>query len=184
MKNFIYMHGGKKYNLDNPFVHSFNVEMIAHSLSNQCRFNGHTKQFYSVAEHSVRIASYLHHSGYMPDTCLAGLLHDAGEIITGDITRPVQNYFHLDSLKNFEEVVYIIICAQFGLSFKDIDRSIIKHVDMIICDCELNALVLNEVVYPSTPLTFRFECWPPETAKKEFLEMFDKLKKAARNDLS
>lgn len=50
------------------------IEDIAHSLSNMCRFCGHVREFYSVAEHSVRGASHLYGLN-----ALQFLLHDAAE---------------------------------------------------------------------------------------------------------
>lgn len=75
---------------------------VAHALSNICRFGGHTKVFYSVAEHSVRVAqllgstadrSYSAAGGDGPDPRtlrLWGLLHDAAEAFVGDLVRPLK----------------------------------------------------------------------------------------------
>lgn len=67
-----------------------NMEDISHSLSMICRYNGHVPSFYSVAEHSVRVAFYLRDAGYSPEECLTGLLHDASEAYVGDMVRPLK----------------------------------------------------------------------------------------------
>ena len=64
---------------------------IAHALGMQCRFNGHTKEFYSVAQHCVLVAELLSRRGASVKLQLYGLLHDAGEAYVGDVTVPVQN---------------------------------------------------------------------------------------------
>ena len=68
---------------------------IATALANTCRFNGHVKSFYSVAQHSV-LASLLVKAPEKtrPRDVLmlqrVALLHDAHEAYTGDIPRPLQ----------------------------------------------------------------------------------------------
>jgi len=64
----------------------FNVKDIAHALSQICRYTGHTKHFYSVAEHSLLVAGLmLEVVGGDP---FEGLLHDAAEAYLSDIATP------------------------------------------------------------------------------------------------
>jgi hypothetical protein len=74
---------GKTFFLDSP---TFDIEDIAHSLGNLCRYNGHIRHFYSVAEHSV-IVSLLMEELKLGDP-LEGLLHDAHEAYVADVVSP------------------------------------------------------------------------------------------------
>ncbi len=76
--------GRKFYPLD-PRAEDIDIQDIAHSLAMQCRFNGHCREFYSVAEHSVRVSRIL-----PAELQLAGLLHDAAEAYVSDLPRPVK----------------------------------------------------------------------------------------------
>lgn len=71
---------------------AFNIDhwVVAHSLAMQCRFNGHTPWFYSVAVHSVNVCRYLEMTGASTRVQLLGLIHDVGEAFVGDVTLPTQ----------------------------------------------------------------------------------------------
>lgn len=76
---------GKRFYPIDPKPEDVEIYDIAHSLSLLCRFNGHCRSFYSVAQHSVLVADKL------PDELkLFGLLHDAHEAYTGDFISPLK----------------------------------------------------------------------------------------------
>ncbi len=83
-------------------TYDVNVGVIAESLSKQCRFNGHCKGFYSVAEHSVLVSHLID-----PEYALAGLMHDVHEILTGDIPTPVKSV--VPQIKLFEERADLLV---------------------------------------------------------------------------
>lgn len=64
----------------------FDVVEIAHALSMQCRYTGHTSRFYSVAEHSCLVA-YIMKRFNLGDP-FEGLMHDATEAYLSDIASP------------------------------------------------------------------------------------------------
>lgn len=66
------------------------IRDIAHALAHTCRFGGHCRVFYSVAEHSIRVAKWLADSGQDTTTILCGLLHDAAEAYLVDLPTPLK----------------------------------------------------------------------------------------------
>lgn len=86
---------------------------IARALSHQCRYNGHCAVFYSVAEHSVKLADWFR--DVQDDVGLArqALLHDAAEAYLGDMIRPLKRY--VPDYLEAERAVEAVIFERFGL---------------------------------------------------------------------
>src|ERR1700677_3623058 len=47
---------GRAFYPSDPRPEYIDINDVAHALSMQCRFTGHVKKFYSVAEHSLRVS--------------------------------------------------------------------------------------------------------------------------------
>jgi len=105
---------GGAFDLLSPRAEDVSIQDIAHSLSNLCRYNGHSLRHYSVAEHSVLVATYaqavLHKS---PVEILHALLHDAGEAYTGDIATPMKEA--VPALRPFLKKIDAVVLGAFGL---------------------------------------------------------------------
>lgn len=50
---------GRKFYLLHPRPEDVDITDIAHALSNQCRYTGHTRMFYSIAEHSYHVSYHV-----------------------------------------------------------------------------------------------------------------------------
>ncbi len=143
---------------------------VAHALSLLCRYNGHTKRFYSVAEHSVLIARHLKTLGYDDRTALTGLFHETAETYIGDMARPIK--VTMTPFTELENRIEIAAAQRFGTIFPF--PSIIKELDTRILVDE-RAQVMN----PSNNewgtdgiarLGVVVEGWAPYRAKVEFLK--------------
>jgi hypothetical protein len=82
---------------------------IAAGLAHTCRFGGHCRRFYSVAQHSLHVS----HEFNGPRLQLLALLHDAGEAYVGDIPRPVKA--ELDGVESVEGAIREAIWAALGV---------------------------------------------------------------------
>ncbi len=181
--NYIQTSTGRKIYLDNFKNNDYYIGDIAHSLSNKCRFNGHSKFFYSVAQHCVLA------SGLIKDKskALETLLHDSGEYVMPDMPRPIKNYF-----KNIEEFEYNItadIFTRYGLNWpldKDIvevdDRLLATEARQIMNKCNIDEW---PVIGKLEPYNIVLDSWRPEHAKQMFLDRFNFLfgKRVDSNEL-
>jgi len=99
---------GKYFNFLDCDPDTYDINDIAHALSMLCRYTGHTKLFYSVAQHSVMVSQLV-----PKEHALAGLLHDAAEFVLGDVSSPLKQL--LPDYKMWEKHVEKAIFKKFGL---------------------------------------------------------------------
>lgn len=149
-----------------PRPEDVSLHDIAHALSNQCRFAGHVTEFYSVAQHSVLVASIVpqEHAAW-------GLLHDAAEAYLVDLPRPVKRYSTIGTeYREVEARLMATICKRFGLPIEEPEE--VKKADDILLMTEKRDLMPNcpaKWREESEPLPDRIRHWGPSWAEQMFL---------------
>jgi hypothetical protein len=145
------------------------IEDIAHALAHQCRYGGHVLRFYSVAEHSVRIARWLR-PRYGRRVALWGLMHDAAEAYVADVPRPLKQ--HLAGYKDAEAGVMAAICKRYGLP-PDMPHEVHEADERILAD-EIRQNMRPMVWHANhdDPLRVTLEFWEPDRGEDEFLMAF------------
>ncbi len=147
---------------------------IAHALANLCRYGGHCRRFYSVAEHSVLLTRAV-----APEYRLLALLHDASEAYLVDLPRPVK--LSMPEYKAIEQVVMVAICERFGLALPGLDanRALGRFDRRILLDEQAQNMATPPVAWSATegldPLGVTLRFWKPDEAEFWFLREFDVL---------
>lgn len=144
-----------------PRVDDIDALDIAHALGMICRYGGHTRRFYSVAEHCVLMSQAV-----APEHALWALLHDATEAYVGDMVRPLKR--SMPAYAAAEEFLMATICAHFGLDYEC--PAEVKDADNRILVNERRALMVMPPPRPwaavedldPLPVTLRF--WSPDEA--------------------
>jgi len=166
-KSEMITHSGIVFDLINPVAKNISIYDIAHHLSQLCRWNGATRTFYSVAEHSVKVyelyASRVSMSNeFTRNGALACLLHDAEEAYWGDIIRPIKSLY--PEIENKLLDLRCLISSHFGTSYITYMADIIKY-DNIALQWEYDNIVSKSKVASSHPIM----------AERQFLGIFDSL---------
>lgn len=111
MKGCIRTYTGRLFNVLRPKASQVDFRDMVHGLSNECRWAGQCRRFYSVLEHSIWV-------GKMAEEILAGagiygLTHDFHEAYCKDIPTPLAHCFtRLKTVK------------------KRLDKAIFKHLGL------------------------------------------------------
>ncbi len=148
---------------------------IAHALAHTCRFAGHTREFYSVAQHSVLVAEIVKQLGGSPVEEFAGLLHDAAEAYLLDLPTPVKR--ELPQYAIAEKLVRATIGSAFDLPAED--PPVVKTADGIALATEARDLMPAHPCWralPHKPVKPRLTAWGPRDAKGEFLWRYHRLR--------
>lgn len=164
---------GTYFDFTNPGACNFTIKSVAHALSNICRFGGHCKRFYSVAQHCV-LLSYI----VPPEHALLGLMHEAGEPFCGDMPSPLK--MMLPEYKVIEKRVEAEVLKHFGLVASM--PPCIKEADMIMLKTEQRDLMPpHENDWSLTmhirPLKKKIRPWPAWYAKWKFIRRYNELVK-------
>ncbi len=159
-----------------PAIEHIKSEDIAHALSLMCRSNGHVRQFYSVAQHSLNCADEAEARGWGARVALACLLHDASEAYIADIIRPVKH--HLSGYLEIESALQNAVWARYGLTgLTDAEQEQIRVIDDRILRCEFIEffdldLDTGDSAMRSVP---DFALRPFDEVEREFLARLDAL---------
>jgi hypothetical protein len=157
---------GKRLDPLKPSADQICIEDIAHALANLCRFTGHTREFYSVAQHSVLV------SIQVPTRFkLAAILHDASEAYLNDLARPVKHQPAILAVYGpAEDRLMEMIAAKYGFPWPMPQQ--VKAADDLLCRAEGRDLMPGtndwwkldgqEPVHPP------IEPWTPQRAKRAF----------------
>lgn len=165
---WIQTYTGKAFYPLDPRVEDVEILDIAHALSNSCRFTGHCREFYSVAQHSVFV------SFRVPEAdALWGLLHDASEAYLCDVAKPVKKQGAMLEYRRAEARVMDVVCDRFGLS--RVEPPSVKLVDQRALATEARDLMNiadRRWEQRAEPYEERIGSLPPAAAKRMFLARF------------
>lgn len=173
-KAWIQTFTGKVFELFDPKPDQIDIRDIAHALALTVRFNGHSIVPYSVAQHSVLVASAV-----PAEMFLEALLHDASEAYVGDMVRPLKQTMHM--YRDVEDKIQMAILRRFdveeaglfGRSWK------IKNADMRALVTERRDLMApgpawtNPPPEEHEPFPDKIVPWGWEMAEHRFLTEFN-----------
>lgn len=126
---------GKEIDLNEFSVTDFNLHDAIHSLSMQCRYNGHVEHFYSVLEHQIVVSGSV-----SPELRFRALVHDIAEYLISDLITPIKDV--CPRFRELESHIESKVFSALGLpkelpNFQEIE---LKSVDSTIRVLEINTL--------------------------------------------
>lgn len=141
-QSWIQVGDGGKFFPFNPRPEDVQIKDIAKALSYLCRFNGHTANFYSVAQHSLLCAELLLAERQPMRVALLGLLHDASEAYFGDVPTPIKAY--IPEINEIERRIETAVYEGLGIAAPTAEeRKIIKRMDIALLVNEARTLTAN-----------------------------------------
>ena len=181
MEPWIELITGGRFYYNDP---AWDIGAIAHSLSMLCRFSGHCKKFYSVAEHSILVSRIMEDMG-LGDP-MEGLLHDATESVLADMPRPAK--ILLKDYKVLEKALNASMRKTFVLP--EIQTDGCHKADGIALMVEARELMPNkgenftgmsdEVVLAAKKATYMIAGWSPENARERFMTRMHDIRRRTR----
>lgn len=168
-----------------PKPEQIKITDIAHALSNNCRFVGQCRKFYSVAEHSWHVARML--EGTPLEVQLAGLLHDASEAYITDVASPVKQF--MPEYRKMEDVIMVAIAKKYDLEYPF--HPAIHQCDLMALSNEAHHLLISRgndwdmwkhMKRPPIIDAYRPIGMVPENGRQLFLDKFYELTMKIRGE--
>lgn len=159
----------KLYPFD-PAPEQICLKDIAQGLSRLPRFTGQLGQFYSIAEHSIRVCAEISDSR-PANVKLWALLHDAPEAYLGDIPSPVKTF--IPAYIEAEDLIMRAICDKYGLPRECPPE--VNEADKIMLSRERATLKMadrpwpGEAYFGAAPFCAS-EAMPPDVAREVFMD--------------
>lgn len=177
---WIQTYTGKRFSLLEPKAADVDIKDIAHALAHLCRFTGHSKWFYSVAQHSVLASLEVR-----PEFARAALLHDAAEAYIGDVSAPLKYamaevYGDGDHpYAQIEDRIAAVVSNAFGLNPEMLHHPAVRQADLRMLMTERRDLMhtaklgwnISAEPYPTVIVP-----WSAYKAEQEFLARLQALK--------
>ena len=160
----------------------FDIGAVAHSLSMICRFTGHCRKFYSVAEHSILVSRIMEDTGGDP---MEGLLHDATESVLADIARPAKGL--LKDYKVLEKALDVAMRKQFVLP--EVETVECRRADQIALAIEAREImpskgvdwdIPGDVRLAASKATYMIAGWSPENARERYMTRMHDIRRRHR----
>lgn len=146
------------FDFEHPEQFAWPLKTVAHHLSQLCRYTGATKRFYSVAEHSWRVALLAAdlataHGAKVKgvkdvplEAARGGLLHDVVESVIGDVSAPLKYMPFMTGFRDFEFKLDGLIAKRFGLknvtvTIGDKEYDVIRSADLMALEFERKDLL-------------------------------------------
>jgi hypothetical protein len=168
-RDWIQTYSGRQFWPLTPKAEDLWIVDIAHALSHQCRFTGHVREFYSVAQHSCLVHDLL--VGSPCDIRFCALMHDASEAYLVDLAKPLKNRLH--AYEAAEEYLMSVIAKHYGFPWPMPD--VVKQADIILLFTERRDLMAappRPWTGHAEPMEARIVPWTPSLARSEFIKRF------------
>jgi 5'-nucleotidase len=168
---------GRRVNPFDPDPAQFDEGDIARALGNLCRFGGHSRVFYSVAQHCVIVSRVVEERGGDVEDAFAALMHDAGEAYLGDMPHPLKHRSALGAaFRDAEARLEEAIRGRFGIKpnvpeIKAVDRALLATERRVFSAEAWHWPELDDV----EPLDLELTPWPPDQAGNEFAKRYAEL---------
>lgn len=180
MKSCIETFMGEIFNPLRPKQELIHLVDVAHALSNQCRFSGHSQWHYSVAQHSYLVSKLLERWDAEPLIQMHGLFHDGSETYLVDLATPLKKHrFFGRSYRAVEGPLQRAVCRRFGL--RTSMPSIVGAADAVLLATEVRDLMHKDRPYwkklaEKPDPKIKIEKWSQDKAKRRFLQRYVELK--------